>query len=164
MHADEANQAVKLGELLDAGRYKFDPRDHHGPTLYYAALPVAWLRGEHSLATLTETTVRLVPAFFGTLSVILVIMVGAAFSRDGSRRGDFTAAQPEIGLARQAARCWPALAAGMFVAVSPPSVYYSRYFIQETLLVTFTLATILCAQRWWRTGYTRWAVGAGVSA
>ncbi len=33
MHADEANQAVKLGELLDAGRYAFDPRDHHGPTL-----------------------------------------------------------------------------------------------------------------------------------
>jgi uncharacterized protein (TIGR03663 family) len=159
MHADEANQAVKLGELLDAGRYQFDPRDHHGPTLYYAAVPVAWLRGEHSLATLTETTVRLVPALFGTLSVILVIMIGATFCRDGSRPGDITA---EIGLARVAARCWPALAAGMFMAVAPPSVYYSRYFIQETLLVTFTLATILCAQLWWRTRYTRWAIGAGV--
>ena len=45
MHADEANQAVKLGELIEAGEYAFDPRDHHGPTLYYAALPVAWLRG-----------------------------------------------------------------------------------------------------------------------
>ena len=42
MHADEANQAVKLGELLDAGRYTFDPSDHHGPTLYYAAVPIAW--------------------------------------------------------------------------------------------------------------------------
>ena len=27
MHADEANQAVKFGELLETGRYAFDPRD-----------------------------------------------------------------------------------------------------------------------------------------
>ncbi|MGH7944712.1 MAG: hypothetical protein ACREF9_06865, partial [Opitutaceae bacterium] len=78
MHADEANQAVKLGQLLDAGHYEFDPRDHHGPTLYYAAVPVAWLRGERSLATLTETSVRLVPALFGTFSVVLLVCVGAA--------------------------------------------------------------------------------------
>ena len=58
MHADEANQAVKTGELLDAGRYVYDPRDHHGPTLYYAAVFTARLRGETSLATLSETTVR----------------------------------------------------------------------------------------------------------
>ena len=42
MHADEANQAVKTGELLAIGHYAFDPRDHHGPTLYYLALPIAW--------------------------------------------------------------------------------------------------------------------------
>lgn len=152
MHADEANQAVKLGELLDAGRYRFDPRDHHGPTLYYAALPVAWMRGERSLATLTETTVRLVPALFGTLSVVLLVAMGTALCRDGARP------KPTPSLAR----CWPGLAAGMFMAVSPPAVYYSRYFIQETLLVTFALATFLCARAWWRTGFARWAVGTGV--
>ena len=53
MHADEANQAVKTGELLESGTYAFDPKDHHGPTLYYAALPIAWIRGQHSLAELT---------------------------------------------------------------------------------------------------------------
>jgi predicted membrane-bound mannosyltransferase len=37
MHADEANQAVKLGALLERGEYRFDPYDHHGPTLYYFA-------------------------------------------------------------------------------------------------------------------------------
>ncbi|MES2692063.1 MAG: flippase activity-associated protein Agl23 [Verrucomicrobiota bacterium] len=137
MHADEANQAVKLGELLDAGQYAFDPRDHHGPTLYYAAVPVAWIRGEHSLAALTEKTVRLVPALFGTVSVLLLAALAAPLGR------------------------WPALAAAAFLAVSPPAVYYSRYFIQETLLVTFTLATLLCARTWWRTGLTRWAVLAG---
>ncbi|WP_414663159.1 flippase activity-associated protein Agl23 [Horticoccus sp. 23ND18S-11] len=140
MHADEANQAVKLGELLDAGRYAFDPRDHHGPTLYYAAVPVAWLRGERSLATLTETTVRLVPAIFGTLTVLLVVALASPLGR------------------------WPALLAGALIAVSPPAVYYSRYFIQETLLGTFTLAAVLSARSWWRTGLTRWAVAGGACA
>lgn len=148
MHADEANQAVKLGELLGSGRYAFDPRDHHGPTLYYAAVPIAWLRGERSLAALTETTVRLVPAFFGTLAVILLALV---------------AAPPVGGIADPAAR-WTALAAALFMAVSPPAVYYSRYFIQETLLLTFFLAAFLGARMWWHTGRLRWAVTAGVCA
>ncbi|MBI4626797.1 MAG: TIGR03663 family protein [Verrucomicrobia bacterium] len=140
MHADEANQAVKLGELLERGRYAFDPRDHHGPTLYYAALPIAWLRGEHTLAALTETTVRLVPAFAGTLAVLLIAALAAPLGR------------------------WPALAAAAFVAVSPPAVYYGRYFIQETLLVTFTFGTFVCAREWWRSGRLRWAIATGACA
>ena len=160
MHADEANQAVKLGELIEAGDYAFDPRDHHGPTLYYAALPIAWLRGEHSLAALSEKTVRLVPALFGTLNVVLLILVGAALGRDfggSGRTSDFGSRH------RAAPTTWPALAAGAFLALSPPSVYYSRYFIQETLLVTFTLGTVVALQTWWRTGLTRWAIAAGAS-
>ncbi len=140
MHADEANQAVKLGELLDAGRYAFDPRDHHGPTLYFAAVPVAWLRGELSLATLTEKTVRLVPALFGTAAVLLLALLAAPLGR------------------------WPALAAAAFLALAPPAVYFSRYFIQETLLLTFALATFLAVRAWWRSGLTRWALAAGIGA
>jgi uncharacterized protein (TIGR03663 family) len=152
MHADEANQAVKLGELLDAGSYAFDPRDHHGPTLYYAAVPIAWLRGERSLATLTETTVRLVPALFGTTAVVLLVILGSAFCREAS---------PSSRSLSQSSRCWPALAAGLFFAVSPPAVYFSRNFIQETLLLTFFLAAIVAVQIWWRTGLTRWAIAGG---
>jgi len=137
MHADEANQAVKTGELLEHGRYAFDPRDHHGPTLYYAALPVAWVRGENALATLTETTVRLVPALAGVLGVILLFVLALPLGR------------------------WLAVAAAAFMAVAPASVYYSRYFIQETLLVSFTLALLLAARRWWTTGRLGWALAAG---
>jgi uncharacterized protein (TIGR03663 family) len=137
MHADEANQAVKFGELLEHGNYSFDPHDHHGPTLYYAALPVAWLRGETTLADISEITVRLVPAIAGTLGVVLL----------------FALALP-LGYG-------PALTAAALMAVAPASVYYSRYFIQETLLVTFTLAALCAARRWWLTGLTRWAVAAG---
>jgi uncharacterized protein (TIGR03663 family) len=140
MHADEANQAVKLGELLEHGRYAFDPRDHHGPTLYFFALPVAWLRGETTLAALTETTVRLVPAVAGTLGVLLLLALAAPLGRG------------------------PALAAAALMAVAPASVYYSRYFIQETLLVTFTLALLVCGRRWWVTGRTAWVVAAGACA
>lgn len=148
MHADEANQAVKTGELLEAGAYAFDPRDHHGPTLYYSAALIARLRGEHTLAQLSETTVRLVPALFGTAAVLLLVGCGTA-----------STAGAADGLSR-----WPALAAGLFLALSPPAVYYSRYFVQETMLATFSLATFLAVRSWWYSGYTRWAVVAGVCA
>lgn len=145
MHADEANQAVKAGDLLETGRYAFDPSDHHGPTLYYATLPVAWLRGQHSLAALDETSVRLVPALFGTAAIVLLWLL----------------AQPSAPSRADGIGRWPSLAAAAFLALSPPVVYYSRYFIQETLLLTFTLAAFVCTQRWWRTGLARWAVAAG---
>jgi hypothetical protein len=48
------------------------------------------------------------------------------------------------------------------LAVSPAAVYYSRYFIQETLLVTFTLGTLVSGRRWWRGGSAGWAVATGV--
>ncbi len=137
MHADEANQAVKAGELVESGRYAYDPRDHHGPTLYYAAQVAAWCRGERTLASLDEVTVRLVPALAGTCSVVLLYLLAVPLGRPA------------------------ALASAAFLAVSPPAVYYSRFFIQETLLVTFTLATFVCARRWWSTGRTRWALASG---
>ena len=49
MHHDEANQAIKFGDLLERGEYRYDSRDHHGPTLYYLTLPFAWLGGRHTL-------------------------------------------------------------------------------------------------------------------
>ena len=137
MHADEANQAVKLGRMLEGGTYAFDPLDHHGPTLYYLGLIPAWLRGESTMAALTETTVRLTPAVAGVLAVWLV---------------------------RQLLRpwgSWPAFTAALFLAVSPAAVYYSRYFIQETLLATFTLGALVAGHGWWREGGVRWAGTAG---
>lgn len=145
MHADEANQAVKTGQLLEHGVYAFDPRDHHGPTLYYAALPLAWLRGERTLAALSETSVRLVPAVAGTLSIGLLFLLASGVT---SSTGRFALVP---------------LAAAALLAVSPPAVYYSRDFIQETLLVAFYLAALVCAQRWWRAPHFAWALAAGVA-
>ncbi len=140
MHADEANQAVKLGRLLESGEYRFDPAEHHGPTLYYCGLVIARLRGESTLAALQETTVRLVPVLAGLAAVCLTILLAAPLGRPA------------------------ALLAGLFVAVAPPAVYYSRYFIQESLLVAFTLGTFVAAQRWAATRHLVWALLAGVGA
>ena len=40
MHTDEAVQAAKAGALFDSGGYRYDPREFHGPTLYYFTQPV----------------------------------------------------------------------------------------------------------------------------
>jgi len=137
MHADEANQALKFGELLEHGRYVFDPLDHHGPTLYYLALIPAWLRGEASLAALTETTLRLTPALAGSFAVVLLWLLTRPLGR------------------------WTACSAALLLAISPAAVYYSRYFVQETLLVTFTLAAWVSGLRFWRSSGTGRALAAG---
>ena len=144
MHADEANQGVKTGELVEAGRYAFDPRDHHGPTLYYLGAAVATLRGQATLAALDETSLRLVPALAGALAVPLLVLLARRREPGGT------------GLSGPAA-----LAAGAFLALAPPAVYYSRYFIQETLLATGALAVAVALRCWWRTGLIRWALAAG---
>ncbi len=137
MHADEANQAVKLGHLLEGGEYRFDPRDHHGPTLYYLGLIPAWIRGQGTLADLDETTVRLTPACAGILGVLFL---GLLLGRVSLAAG------------------WSAAA---LMAVSPLAVYYSRYFVQETLLSTFFLLGLYAFVRWRHAGTWGWAIAAG---
>ena len=137
MHADEANQAVKLGHLLEGGEYRFDPRDHHGPTLYYLGLIPAWIRGQGTLADLDETTVRLTPACAGILGVLFL---GLLLGRVSLAAG------------------WSAAA---LMAVSPLAVYYSRYFVQETLLSTFFLLGLYAFVRWRQAGTWGWAIAAG---
>ncbi len=168
MHADEANQAVKTGVLLERGDYRYDPSDHHGPTLYYAALPMAWLRGETTLAGLSEVTLRLVPALHGAAAVALLGWLVA-----GGRATRRVEVAAEAGTTVRSAR--PASAgsgnatllaalAAAFLAISPAAVYYSRYFVQETLLVTYLILGALATVRWWQTGRTRWCVTSGIAA
>ena len=139
MHVDETTQAVKLGELID-GKYRYDPVDHHGPTLLYATLPVKWFSSAEKWSDLTERQLRLVPVLFAMGLLVLLILVG-----DG-----LTA--PEL--------AWGAIA----VAVSPVMVFYSRYYIMETLLVFFTFGAIGCGWRFYLGRQTGWLVGAGIFA
>ena len=124
MHHDEANQAVKFGALLERGEYRYDAHDHHGPTLYYLTLPAAWLRGQTTLASLDERTLRGVTAVFGAATILLLPLLSAR---------------------RLAGRRWPP-ARGL-LALSPAMVFYSRMFIQESLFACFTLAFAIAVGR-----------------
>src|SRR5512134_439812 len=65
MHNDEAVNAIKFGELWTGGSYKYDPNEHHGPSLYYATLAVARLTSTPDFEHLTEVKLRLITVFFG---------------------------------------------------------------------------------------------------
>lgn len=125
MHHDEGVNGFFLTTLLRSGVYKYDPSNYHGPTLYYLTLPFLYAA---DLLKLSATwAVRLVPAAFGVATVWLVL---------GLRR--------HVG-------ALAALAAAALVAVSPGLVFYSRYFIHETLFVFFTLGMVVSALRFYET-------------
>jgi len=127
MHGDEANQAVRAGILLETGTYHYDPTDHHGPVLYFAALPFCRMTAE-TFAETTEWNYRLVPVCFSVLTLLL--MLGLGRTRDG---GLF---ENRIGL----------FCSLLFTALSPAMAYYNRFFIQETMLVTFLTGMLVCGR------------------
>ncbi|RPI23200.1 MAG: TIGR03663 family protein [Acidobacteria bacterium] len=120
MHHDEANQAVRTGILLETGVYRYDPADHHGPSLYYLSLPFVWASGGRSFASTTEVTLRLVPALFGVALIPMLLAL---------RRG-----LSGVALA----------VAAVLTAISPAMVFFSRFYIQEMLLVFFTFGALAC--------------------
>jgi uncharacterized protein (TIGR03663 family) len=140
MHADEANQAVKAGRLYETGKYEYDTTDHHGPTLYWLTLPSLALSRAKSLADSQEIAYRIVPVLFGLGLIPLILLLAD-------------------GLGPVAV-----VAAVLLTAISPAMVFYSRYYIQEMLLVFFTLAALGCGWRYLRTRRLGWilAVGAAV--
>ncbi len=138
-HTDEAVEAYRTGILLDKGLYRYDPHEYHGPTLHYATLPFLWLSGARTFADSSETTYRLVPVAFSVGLILLLLVLGH-----------------DLGLAE-------AVVAGILTAISPATVFYSRYYIHETLLVFFTLAAIATAWRYTTCGKLVWAILAAVS-
>lgn len=138
VHTDESVHAYKLNELRSTGRYVYDPDEYHGPTLYYFTLPVMWLTGSADWRDTTAATHRIVPVLFG---VGLILLSGLL--ADGLGWGAI-------------------LIAGLLTAVSPAMSYYSRYYIQETMLVFFTLLVLAAGWRYVRSGRIGWLLLAGV--
>ncbi len=136
MHCDEAVNADKFGTLLEEGRYEYNPAEFHGPALYYATLLPARLRGQVRYTALDEITLRLVPVIAG------VALVGAHILL-----------APLIGIA--------GAAAALLAAISPAMVYYSRYYIHETILVFFSFGALVSVCRYLLKPRAAWAVLAG---
>ncbi len=140
VHHDEANQAVKFGALVEHGEYQYDPTDHHGPTLYYLTLPFAWARGQFTPASLDERTLRTVPALFGAGLILLFGLLSAGLGRG-------------------------AVAASAFVvALSPAFTYFSRFYIQESLLAFFVVAFVIALGRFTSRPSRGASIGAGLIA
>src|SRR5690349_83118 len=139
MHNDEAVNGVKFGALWIHGDYKYDPNEHHGPTLYYATLLVAGFPKHRDLANLSESNLRLLTVLFclGLIPLLLLL-------RDG------------LG---ETACIW----AGVLTAVSPAFVFYSRYYIHEILLVFFTFLALVAGWRYWQSRKIGWALLMGAS-
>jgi uncharacterized protein (TIGR03663 family) len=137
MHCDEGNQALKAAILLETGRYKYDPQEHHGPLLYYATLPSLRLSGDRDFAQSGQLAYRIVPVLFGVGLVLLLPLAADGLGRT------------------------PAVFAGLLTALSPAMVFYSRYYIQEMLLVLLTFAAIASAWRYVRSRSLLWAAATG---
>jgi uncharacterized protein (TIGR03663 family) len=137
MHNDEAVNAIKFGQLWEQGTYKYDPNEHHGPTLFYATLAVARLTSSPDFRHLTETKLRLITVCFGVGLLLLLPLIADGLGRKST--------------------VWAAI----FTAASPAMVFYSRYYIHEMLLVFFTFLALAAAWRYWRTRKLGWALLAG---
>lgn len=140
MHADEAVQARRFRDLWIDQRYRYDPYEFHGPTLAYATLPSVWWQGADAYADTTAATYRIVPAIFGVCLILLLFFLADALGRPAT------------------------VAAAWLAAVSPAMVFYSRYYIHETLLVFFSLAALAFVWRYVRSGNLAWCLAAGAAA
>jgi len=140
MHSDEAVNAIKFGRLWEQGKYRYDPNEHHGPTIYYSTLAVARLTSSPDFDHLTEIKLRLIPVVFGVGLIVLLPLIADGLGRK--------------------ALFWAAL----FTAVSPAFVFYSRYYIHEMLLVFFTFLAMAAGWRYWRSRNLAWSLllGAGL--
>lgn len=117
-HPDEANQAFTTGRLLETGQYRYDPKDHHGPTLYYSAAAIQRVAGHSTTATMDAALLRCTPLLFAALALLVGFLA-----------------------VRKAARsAWAGIVFIAMLATAPAFVFFATDFIQEMLLVCFTLS------------------------
>ena len=146
LHHDEGVNGNFLVRLVREGHYQYDPRNYHGPTLYYFAALFPWLLrrlagpNAQNAYGLTTVAIRSVPALFGLATVGLVFTL---------RRNLGTIAT---------------LSAAGLLAISPGAVYLSRYFIHETLFVFFTLGIVVAALRYYENPQPVYLILGAVSA
>ncbi len=135
-HHDEATQAFTTGRLLETGCYAYQPQDHHGPTLYYAAAAIQKAAGHNDTASLDGTLLRCTPLVFAVLALVF----------------GFAA------LKRLTKSVIPGLVFALLLGTSPFFAFFATDFIQEVLLTCFLLMMF-----WAGTGYLhpgkKWKTG-----
>ena len=118
MHTDEAVHAVKFGELLERGYYRYDSSEYHGPTLNYLTLIGARLCSAQNLSQVNEFTLRVVPALCGLILVLFVFLL-------------------TDGLGKTAA-----FFAGLLTAISPAFVFFQSFCCEKIFILEKKLRAI----------------------
>jgi len=146
LHHDEGVNGNFLIRLVRDGFYQYDPQNYHGPTLYYFAALIPWIskflfgRSFAETYGLSTFTIRFVTAAFCVATIWLVLTL------------------------RRRIGAIAALAGAALLAISPGSVYLSRYFIHETLLVFFTLSVVVATLKFYESVRPSYLLLAAASA
>jgi len=140
MHNDEAVNALKVRSLREQGVYRYDPNEHHGPTLAYFTSAWLALTRAPAFSVIDEARLRGLTVAFGIGLILLLPLIA-----DGLGRGAL-------------------VCAGLLTAISPALVYYSRDYIHETLLVFSTFLALGAGWRYLRSRKLFWAILAGAAA
>ena len=154
-HPDEANQAFTTGRLLETGAYRYDPSDHHGPTLYYAAAAIQKAAGNNSTQSIDGTLLRCTPLLFAILALLFSFLALSKILKkvSGGR--------------------WIAAAFVLLLGTSPIFAFFATDFIQEMLLACFTAMIFWAAAGYALSGEVggkskikpgTWALLGGISA
>jgi len=135
LHHDEGVNGLFMTQLMQPRHtWRYDPARYHGPTLYYLAKAAALTVG------LTTFAIRLVPAVCGTATVLLAFYLRRWIGSAGS------------------------LVAAALIGISPGAIYFSRYFIHESLLVCFTFATVVAVWHYIERPHAAYMILASVMA
>ncbi len=133
-HHDEAIHAWFAYELITNGTYAYDPM-YHGPFLYYVTAGMYYIFGQSDLVA------RLLPALFGAAIIPLVYAI--------YRLGYLDEKQTLI--------------AGLFVAISPNLVYFSRFLRHDIFQLFFTMLILVALLYYLDRGKLRYALIAGAA-
>jgi uncharacterized protein (TIGR03663 family) len=149
LHNDEGVNGIFLKNLVQSNDWKYDPKNYHGPTLFYFQLVPTWIASyindgagsfdPHSISGITPVSVRVPVALAGIFLLWLILN-----------------SWPLLGRLGAAAAC-------VFAGLSCDMLFFSRYFIHETYMVVFTVMLISSAYRFRQTGRTGYAYIAAVS-
>ena len=112
MHHDEGVNGWFILRILDEYKYRYNPKNYHGPLLYFLNTIAVIIGGR------TVTAIRFMPALFGALAI------------------------PAMALFRRYIGVAGVLVAAAFVAVAPIEVYFSRTAIHEIYNFTFNMTLV----------------------
>lgn len=134
LHHDEAVHAWFSYKLVTEGAYTYDPM-YHGPLLYFLTAGMFYVFGDSDLVA------RILPGLFGAAIIPLVYAI--------YRLGYLDQRQ--------------ALMAGLFVAISPCLVYFSRFLRHDVFQLFFTVLILVALLAYLEKGKFRYAILAGLA-